>query len=282
MKKNKWLIAIDLDRTLIRDGSKYPNNNLNIDDIKVLKKLKQSGHQILIVTGRSWSATKEIANMINLDIIYAVFNGSLILDYKNKNEIFINNLDSKWVNSVIDNKLIKPITNNYVIETKNIIHTKNPSDKELQEMYKNEEIKHHDTSKKISASSFYLKLKKNNLDKNTLVKNLKNEYKDNLVFWYWRTDNENVTTLEVNDGTFNKWSAVHKVSLIEKVDLENIIVFGDNLNDIDMIKNARYGIAMLNGLDEVKEVANDVTNQDNNNQGVTKYLINFFDIELNI
>ena len=52
---------------------------------------------------------------------------------------------------------------------------------------------------------------------------------------------------------------------------ENIITIGDNINDIKMIQNAAYGIAMGNSSPRVKEIANFITD-DNNNSGVAKAL----------
>ncbi len=40
---------------------------------------------------------------------------------------------------------------------------------------------------------------------------------------------------------------------------EETIAFGDQLNDIDMLETAGYGVAMANAVDDVKAVADRVT-----------------------
>lgn len=47
--------------------------------------------------------------------------------------------------------------------------------------------------------------------------------------------------------------------------------FGDGINDLEMIKNATYGIAMDNGVQEVKEVANVVVSS-NDEKGIVEGL----------
>ena len=50
-------------------------------------------------------------------------------------------------------------------------------------------------------------------------------------------------------------------------DENDIVVFGDGLNDISMIKKAPIGIAMGNALNQVKEVADFVTKR-NDEDGI--------------
>ena len=52
----------------------------------------------------------------------------------------------------------------------------------------------------------------------------------------------------------------------------NCIAFGDNSNDIDMIKFVAYGIVVNNAPDYVKKIAKNVTDS-NNESGIYKYLV---------
>ena len=56
---------------------------------------------------------------------------------------------------------------------------------------------------------------------------------------------------------------------------EEIIAFGDNLNDYQMIKFVGKGVAMKNAVEKLKNIADTVT-ESNNNEGVLKELINVF------
>ena len=67
--------------------------------------------------------------------------------------------------------------------------------------------------------------------------------------------------------------------LIEKLGItrEEVIAIGDSYNDVAMIEFAGLGVAMGNAPDDVKELANFVTDT-NNNDGVAK-VINTFILE---
>ena len=55
------------------------------------------------------------------------------------------------------------------------------------------------------------------------------------------------------------------------IPLEEIICFGDDFNDIGMLKLCGKGIAVSNAILEVKNIADEVT-LSNNEDGVAKYI----------
>jgi Cof subfamily protein (haloacid dehalogenase superfamily) len=73
--------------------------------------------------------------------------------------------------------------------------------------------------------------------------------------------------LEILPAGVNKGTALDKLQEILGLNRENIVCFGDNMNDIEMLRNAGTGIAMGNARSEVKEAADQVTS-DHNNDGV--------------
>lgn len=52
---------------------------------------------------------------------------------------------------------------------------------------------------------------------------------------------------------------------------EQAIAFGDNYNDMDMLNFVGLGVAMNNAPKDVKQMANDVTD-DNNHDGIYRFL----------
>ena len=55
------------------------------------------------------------------------------------------------------------------------------------------------------------------------------------------------------------------------IPLEKIISFGDDFNDIGMLKLCGKGIAVSNAILEIKKIADEIT-LSNNEDGVAKYL----------
>lgn len=76
---------------------------------------------------------------------------------------------------------------------------------------------------------------------------------------------------EVMSKGTSKGIAVKKFCDILGIDSKEVICIGDNENDISMIKFAGLGIAMGNATDEVKSMADFVTDT-NVNDGVAKAL----------
>jgi Cof subfamily protein (haloacid dehalogenase superfamily) len=85
--------------------------------------------------------------------------------------------------------------------------------------------------------------------------------------------------LEINDGIYgfilhknaSKWNGIKFLSKYYNINTDNIIAFGDDINDLSMIKNCGIGIAMKNGLNEIKEAADNVC-EENENDGIAKWL----------
>ena len=51
--------------------------------------------------------------------------------------------------------------------------------------------------------------------------------------------------------------------------------FGDSMNDESLIRMAGWGVAMCNGLEEIRKIADFVTEKDNNHDGVGHFLRTF-------
>ena len=54
--------------------------------------------------------------------------------------------------------------------------------------------------------------------------------------------------------------------------MEKVMGFGDSMNDESLIRMAGYGVAMCNGLEEMKKAARFVTDLDNNHDGVGDFI----------
>lgn len=75
--------------------------------------------------------------------------------------------------------------------------------------------------------------------------------------------------LEANQKEARKGIALIKLGEILGIPAENIMACGDGSNDIEMIREVGFGVAMSNAIDEVKAVADHVTFS-NDEDGVAK------------
>ncbi|CRX36818.1 / yidA / Phosphatase YidA /:282490 Reverse [Candidatus Hepatoplasma crinochetorum] len=288
-KKEKWLIAIDIDRTLIPDQeinqetNSIKSENYILDgEIKILDRLIRQGHKVVIATGRSLKSAEELFNNIKLNIILSNFNGCHI-SIPNKNKILLDtkmNLNS--LKKIAKDKILNDIKYNLVFKYLDYVRMDNFNDELVFDLYNNFsnfKIKKLDIKNiKDEPISAYMHLKiKENINLDKILKNLNKKYGNELNLWFWRDKIGDSIVLEINNKKYNKWSSILFIADKYKIKKENIITIGDNLNDYEMIKNANHGVAMINGLDEIKEIANYITKYDNNNGGVSHFLNNFFE-----
>lgn len=78
--------------------------------------------------------------------------------------------------------------------------------------------------------------------------------------------------LDVTDRQVNKGLALSRLQSMWSVLPEETLVFGDQLNDLEMLQEAKFSYAMKNAQPEVKQIASFVTDYDNNNEGVVRQI----------
>ncbi|WP_244895454.1 Cof-type HAD-IIB family hydrolase [Evansella clarkii] len=75
--------------------------------------------------------------------------------------------------------------------------------------------------------------------------------------------------LEITHISATKGEGIRQLSRHFNIPVENMMVIGDNFNDVSMMKTAGYSVAMGNAEEEVKQICDEVTDE-NVNAGVAK------------
>jgi hydroxymethylpyrimidine pyrophosphatase-like HAD family hydrolase len=70
----------------------------------------------------------------------------------------------------------------------------------------------------------------------------------------------------------NKGSALVRLAQLLGIPMEDTIAIGDSGNDLSMIAAAGTGVAMINGVEEVRSAAQVVTKRDNNHDAIAEVL----------
>ena len=267
MNNNIKLIATDLDGTLLNDNTKITDYNKTI-----LKKLMDNGIEIVIATGRPISSMdfyyKELQN--NSESI--VFNGAMVVN-KSFNCIFSSPLE----NSIVSN-IINLYKEKYVNDTSLNIY----SIKEYIVAKDNFKFQTHTEKIDIKNKVIGLENFNNNMEvqkmiilgENNILIDIKKDI-DNLFTVH--TSFSDPHYLEILSANSNKANALKWLCHKKGIDRENVIAFGDNYNDIEMIEFAGVGVAMGNAEDVLKQRANYIADTNNNN-GVGVFLKDFFNL----
>lgn len=280
------LITVDLDGTLLNkygEVSEYTKN--------IIKKVTDQGILVVLASGRISESVLTIAKEIGANKYYISGNGSVLYDMQKKEIIYEKYLSKEKVLELIElcekNSIYYNIYTessviakslNYNVAFYNYENTKKSSDKKTEinivdDVYNY--IKTLNTNKflkmticdenKIVFSSILRKVKDiPDIDvlevSHMSKKKIKMGTKEVSVGYYYT---------EVSSKNVDKWYAIEEIMKKENIAKEEVISFGDNNNDILMIKNAGLGIAMGHSNEQVKKVAKFVT-QTNDEDGVAK------------
>lgn len=117
----------------------------------------------------------------------------------------------------------------------------------------------------VGAHKLMLMGKKEALD--FINSELQREFNIDLIMY-----RSNDTLLEVAPKHTSKLLGIQKLLKHDET-LDEIIAFGDNYNDIEMLKGVGYGVAVANAREEVKDIANKIT-LSNTDDGVAHFVRN--------
>lgn len=126
-----------------------------------------------------------------------------------------------------------------------------------------------DTLSEFDTGKIEVQLKDN--DRDAIIQAIK-DHKNPAwsVVQTFRGDNH--STFEFQDPRVNKGVALTHLVEAAHIPMDEVLAFGDQQNDIGLLKTAGYGVCLLNGSDETKAVADAVTEYDVTHDGVGNWL----------
>ena len=264
---NVKLIALDLDDTLLND-----NREISDENAEALRKCVEKGIYVVLCSGRAEDAILpfvrrlEIAGSEYGRYLIAI-NGCSIFDLHTRQQIFCQKVDSDILiktNEIAEefglkSEVYTPDTIYYHKETK---WTKLDVDlcglKGVEvEDYKNF-LNQGFTKMLVPGEPSQLLI---------LQEKLRAEFGERAVIFTSKPYFLEILPPNCGKGEAITWLAKH-IGL----DVNSTMGFGDSMNDESLIEYAAYGVAMCNGLEDIKKIANFITEKDNNNSGVGDFI----------
>lgn len=264
---NYKLIVTDMDGTVLGEDHKITEENK-----QALKEAEKMGIKVVFATGRFHDSAKEHIDFLDNIMPIISSNGSIIKHPITNKVYYSNFIDKNTCLEIID-----------IMEKHDLRYQVYTDEKILQKYETEEEMI---SMKEFIANAFS--------DKTEIVfkKELEEDIKNSKVLKFnifelenpelmdeVRCDLKGISNIEItsswknnleimNEGS-NKGKAVEFLSDLLKIDREEIIAFGDNYNDLSMLKFVGTGVAMGNAEEEVKNIADYITDK-NVNSGVAK------------
>lgn len=258
------LVASDLDGTIIdKTGSIYENNFKAIDDIN------KKNIDFVVCTGKTYPIIKGMCSKFNAT--YGIFgNGNQIINLQTGEEIYKKLLTLDEINMCLNiakdhNLHIHLYTNTDIITEKlEYMDLRNFKLKQ-NSFYANslkftivDNISEYINNRNVDICKLVISdvsdlsaIKSEILNTSSVsITTIKKygDYKDNVI-------NKEYEYLDITPNNINKNNALTILENYLNINTNEVMAIGDNLNDLDMVKNAGIGVAVGNSYNELKQVA---------------------------
>lgn len=280
MRNKRHLIAIDLDGTLLTDQKEITPFTKH-----VIQQVIDQGHIVIIATGRSDIMSLFYYNDLKLNTPMINYNGAYIHHPRKKSWSLLTRhalpkktardiievcyaLDSRniWIES--ENQIILDRHDPEIIAAFKMLHRENTKlPLEIGQV-----IEHIDQD----PTALIVYPKETKITK--LQKQLTKEFSDFVEHRIWGSQ---WSLMEIYKKGISKAYGVSKLADYYNIPKERIIAFGDENNDLEMIDYAGIGVAMENGIDELKSIADHIT-LSNEANGVGTFLAKYLNIHVTV
>ncbi|EJY38682.1 Cof-like hydrolase [Enterococcus faecium 511] len=262
---NKKLIAIDLDGTTLNQDSMITSKTK-----ETLKKAINAGHHVSIATGRPFRMSHQFYQQLELTTPMVNFNGALVhipnQHWDGERETLINReiafeilSQKKQLNLdfiAAENRDTFFIDSFDFFDEK-IFASSRPGEKNLL------------SPKNLTTNPTSFLVRTDKRFAGAVSAELTRQFGSYVDVRTWGGP---TAILEIVSKGIQKAKGVQEIANYLSIDQKDVIAFGDEHNDLELLDYAGWGVAMANGTDQLKGIANDVTPLSNQEDGLAVYL----------
>lgn len=257
------IIATDMDGTLL--GSNHKISKLNQE---TLQKAQANGIHLILASGRPLHGLVhqvEVMGLSTENTSLLAFNGAIIIDAKTHEVHISDTLKLDLTKRLIDH--LKKYNVDIMLTDDKILYSLKNDEIAKHEAHSNDlevvqtdydEVNFRPHKILVSAEATYL---------DSIIDEIKAPFKGEADFV--KSAPFYLECLIINE---NKGKTLARFCEMLNVDLKDVIAFGDNYNDMELIQTAGIGVAMGNAVEPLKKIA-DIIAETNDNDGLAKVLI---------
>lgn len=246
----------DMDGTLLNDQKELPK-----DFKKLVIQLSKMNIKMGIASGRQYATLRSFFDDLIDEMVFVSDNGSFV--YAQDELLFSASMSEATYQEVI--RRIKPYQVPFIVSGSQGAHVLQSDDattiNEINHYY-HDQVVHstyddiHDEAGKIAILDF---------SKNLPIANLLDDLEDVVIvrsgdIWW-----------DIMPKTTHKGNAIKALQEVYDISIDETVVFGDYMNDYEMLQSATYSFAMDNAIDEIKTIANFIA-PSNNDEGVAQVI----------
>ena len=266
---NYKLVVCDMDGTLLTSSHKISDHTAN-----VIKQIEDNGVKFIIATGRPYLDARHYRDSLNLKSYLITSNGARAHDEDN-NPIVIENIPKELVKRLLTYNVGKDIHRNIYLNDEWIIEYEIEG---LIEFHKESgygfNIDDLNKYENKEAAKVFLLGKDKEIE--NLEKNMEKEFQNELSITI-----SSPFCLEFMKKGVNKAETLKKVLKLLNIKPEEVIAFGDSMNDYEMLSLVGKPFIMGNANQRLIDALPNVEVVGNNNEdGIGKKLIEIFNIIL--
>lgn len=259
------VIVMDMDGTLLT------SDKIVTDYTKeILRSMKRNGYRIGIASGRPLIGIKRTIEALGIDDIVQFMvasNGAQLYDIEKDRESDFYQLEPDVIHEIIE--LYKPFElNPYVYQGDSCYAYKN--DGTIERAAKNNHLKIHicDMEKEVTSPQSKLVLS-TPPEKMKAVEAFYECHKSDK----YRAFKSQEDMFEFVHPMLSKVYGIEAYCREYGYNLDEVIAFGDTTNDLEMVRDCGTGVCMCNGTDDVKAVADIITENSNDEDGLAHVLV---------
>ena len=247
------VIVLDLDGTVLRN-----DKTVSLETLTALRRWEELGKQIVIATARPprLGAIKLPKELEKEFMIF--YNGAEI--YQNKKMIYSRAISVDALRSI----------NNLLLNNHKQCRVCFEIDNRLYSNFDVETFFGKIEFETINLETFRLRPTIKILVDTSSIENIET-FKSELPSDCHMVITDNGSLGQIMAGGVNKLDALKSILRMLKIDIDRVIFFGDDINDIELIKECGIGVAMGNAVLTVKEAADYIT-KSNEEDGIAEFL----------
>lgn len=245
-------VAFDLDGTLLSSNATILESSK-----QAIRKIREKGIKVYFVTGRHHTAVRPYYKEIDLDTPVVCCNGTYVYDFKNEKAIIGNPLPPEVASKLINEAQAQGIHTAVYFEDAMTYETLNVHFEKFQKWVAS-------CPETVRPNVYQVEKFQQEIDKGLTVWKVlisdpdlvkMQNFVEKLPLdqvspeWSW------VDRVDITSVGNSKGARLAELLKTEGIELEQVIAFGDNFNDISMLEAVGLGIAMGGSEEEVQQKA---------------------------
>jgi len=256
LEQTPQMIVTDLDRTLLRT-----DKTISEYTTEIFRECRTQGIKTVIATARSEFQCKKFIDNIKPDAV--ISNGGARARVK-ETEVYRAIIDKETSNLLLQEFLNHTDVGYITIETENNQYFANHPIDDVSKSYLDaNQVIQTDFSNGLNCGAY----------------KIVPEVRDKELVWELMKKFQAIKAISFTNELWvcfanklaTKWESIKAVAKYLEIDTHHIVAFGDDLNDVEMLKNCGVGVAVSNGIQEAK-AASDYICESNDEDGVARWI----------